>query len=180
MQSIDFKSLAKQFEKKLSPIKVFLCDVDGVLTNGQLFYSGSEMEWNRFFHASDGFGLKLLMKSGLKVGVISGGGSQGLKNRISNLGLDYGLIGNEDKNDAYRSILNDGFKPEEILYIGDELFDIPLLKKSGFSACPPHSSLEIQECVDYVTHRAAGEACVREVIDILRIVQNIVPSYPDI
>ncbi|MBT4791882.1 MAG: HAD hydrolase family protein, partial [Halobacteriovoraceae bacterium] len=65
---------------------------------------------------------------------------------------------------------------EQALYMGDEFFDLPILKRAGFSATVPNASLEIRESVDYVTARESGNACVREVIDLLRFVQNIVPK----
>lgn len=96
-----------------------------------------------------------------------------------NLGLDYIFIGNEDKRDAWIKVKEDGYKDEEMLYMGDELFDIPLLKKAGFAATVPHAGLEVREVVDYITQRKAGEGCAREVIDLLRYVQGINPKIPD-
>ena len=93
--------------------------------------------------------------------------------------MDYSFLGNEDKRQAYQKVLDDGYSDSEILYIGDEFFDLPLLRRAGFSATVPNSSHEIQEAVDYVTHCSAGEGAVREVIDLLRYVQGIVPDIPD-
>ena len=71
-------------------------------------------------------------------------------------------------------------QPENMLYMGDELFDIPLLKKAGFSASVPSAALEVLEVVDYVTTRTSGTGCAREVIDILRYAQGIHPVLPEI
>ncbi|MBT4761428.1 MAG: HAD hydrolase family protein [Bdellovibrionaceae bacterium] len=171
---------AKKFEDKLKKIKVFLSDVDGILTTGLLYYAGEEMGYNRFFHTHDGYGLKILMNAGIKCGIISGGGSKGVKKRFEDLGLDYIFLANEDKREAYRAVLNDGYKPEEIIYIGDEFFDLPILKDVGFSATVPSASFEIQEQVDYVTQRDSGTGCVREVIDMLRYVQKITPKIAEL
>lgn len=171
-----FRQKAKEFKAKLDQIKICLFDVDGILTDGKVRYDGQEMGFNRSTHTSDGYGLKVLMRAGYKVGVISGGDSLGVQKRFKeNLGLDLTFFGNEDKREAYLAVLEMGYKDEEILYMGDEFFDLPLLMRSGFSATVPSASLEVQEHVDYVTDRASGEGAAREVIDILRYSQNITP-----
>ena len=71
-----------------------------------------------------------------------------------------------------------GYKDEEVLYMGDELFDIPLLKRAGFSATVPNAGHEVHESVDYITQRHSGMACAREVIDILRYAKGIEPKIP--
>lgn len=176
----DLKEVAKYFEKKLLKIKCCAFDIDGILTTGHIRFDGEEMGFNRSFHTSDGYGLKVLKAAGLYVGVISGGDSLGIKKRFSeNLKLDFTYFGDEDKRHAYLKLLDNGFKDEEILYMGDEFFDLPLLKRAGFSATVPSSSEEIREAVDYITYRDSGQGCAREVIDILRYAQGIVPHVDD-
>ena len=153
---------AEQFKNKLQLIKIALFDVDGILTDGRVYYQGEEMGFNRFFHIHDGYGLKLLQSAGIKVGVITGGNSLGVIKRFENLQLDYIYLGNEDKRSAYLDILKkENARDENILYMGDEFFDIPLLKRAGFSATNKQAHFEVQESVDYVTQRAAGMGCVR-------------------
>ena len=173
----DFREVAKKFKSRLEKIKLFITDVDGVLTNGNIYWSGEEVGFNRFFHVQDGYGLKMLKEAGIRVAVLSGGGSLGLKKRIENLGIEHYKIGNEDKRKGYLELINEiGVTDEEVLYIGDEFFDLPILKKCGFSVTVPHASYEIQECVDYITSREGGAGCVREVVDILRYAQDWRPS----
>ncbi|MCK5074544.1 MAG: HAD hydrolase family protein [Bacteriovoracaceae bacterium] len=172
----DFREISRKFQDKLKKIKVFLADVDGILTDGRIFWAGPEVGFNRAFHALDGYGMKMLQRAGLKVGIISGGDSKSVKVRSDYLKLDYVFIGNEDKREALLTVMKDGFKPEEVCFMGDEFFDLPVLKKAGFSATVPKASPEIREAVDYVTQREGGDACVREVIDILRFAQGIVPD----
>ncbi len=93
----DLRAEAKKFEAKLKNIKVFLCDVDGILTNGYIYYAGNEIGFNRYFHALDGYGLKTLNRAGIKVGIVTGGDSVGVKKRAHDLKLDYSFVGNEDK-----------------------------------------------------------------------------------
>lgn len=177
---IDYEQLAQKFAAKIKPLKVFLFDVDGILTTGHIFFQGGEVGYNRCFHTHDGYGLKILMRAGFKVGVISGGDSVGVMERFqNNLKLDYVFLGNEDKREAYKKILAEGYQDHEILYMGDEFFDLPLLKRAGFSATVPNASREVQEEVDYVTTITSGNGCVREVIDLVRQVKGIVPEVPD-
>jgi 3-deoxy-D-manno-octulosonate 8-phosphate phosphatase (KDO 8-P phosphatase) len=166
---------AEKLSSKLKNIKLCLLDVDGVLTNGDIYYSGEEMGFNRSTNALDGHGIKLLMRAGIKVGIITGGDSLSVVKRFQeNLKCDYCYMGNEDKLDAYEDVKAiEGVSDSEILYMGDELFDLPLLKRAGFAATVPNAAYEIFENVDYITKREGGTGAVREVIDILRFVQGI-------
>lgn len=177
MRGLNLPEIAKQYEDKLKNIKMCLFDVDGILTNAQVYWDGEECGFNRAFHIQDGYGMKTLMRAGLKVGIITGGDSLGVEKRFTYLGLDYVYMGNEDKRGSFEKILADSkLDKSEVLYMGDEFFDLPILKQVGFSATVPSASYEVRESVDYITHREAGMACAREVIDMLRHVQNIIPE----
>lgn len=168
------KVSAEIFGEKLRKIKVCIFDIDGILTDGKISWDGEDVGFNRTTHALDGHGLKMLMAAGLKVGVISGGDSIGVRKRfVDNLKLSFAYFGNEDKRESYKKVLAMGYDDSEILYMADEFIDLPILRRAGFSATVPNASLEIQEAVDYITHREAGDACAREVIDMLRYAQNI-------
>ena len=178
--NLNLKEISQKYSNKLVNIRVALFDVDGILTNGLISWDGDQVGYNRTTHAQDGFGLKMLMEAGIKVGIISGGNSLGVKKRFEeNLGLDFIFLGNEDKREAYLEVLKMGYIDSEILFMGDELFDIPLLKRAGFSATVPNSSIEVREVVDYITSRPSGKACAREVIDILRYAKGIIPKILD-
>jgi len=177
---MNLRETAKKFEEKLKKIKVVAFDLDGILTDGHLWWAGEEVGWNRKFYIYDGYGMKLLMKAGLKVGVITGGDSISVKKRVDLLKLDFLFQGSEDKRKAFLDLQTKyNVRADEILYMGDELFDIPLLKKAGFSATVPNTGAEVKEVVDYVTAKESGKGCVREVIDILRYAQNIEPMVED-
>ncbi|MFP5491034.1 MAG: KdsC family phosphatase [Bacteriovoracia bacterium] len=172
----DLKTEAKKIVSKLKKIKVACFDVDGILTDAKVYYDGAEMGFNRTFCVYDGYGMKLLMSAGIKVGIITGGNSLGVQKRVEQLGLDFSYAGNEDKREAFKDLIKRyNVKPDEILYMGDELFDIPLLKAAGFSATVPSAGLEVREIVDYITERTSGDGCAREVIDLLRYAQDIHP-----
>lgn len=178
---MDLRKEALKHTDKLKKIKVACFDVDGVLTDARVRYEGEEVGFNRDFNIYDGYGMKLLMAAGIKVGVITGGNSVSVKKRVEQLELDFAYTGNEDKREAFIDLLKRyNVKPENVLYMGDELFDMPLLKKAGFAATVPSAGIEVIEIVDYVTSRTSGNACAREVIDLLRYAQNIVPVIPEI
>jgi 3-deoxy-D-manno-octulosonate 8-phosphate phosphatase (KDO 8-P phosphatase) len=177
---MSLRETAKKFESKLRKIKVAVFDLDGILTDSHVWWESEEVGFNRTFCIYDGYGMKLLMKAGLKVGVITGGNSVSVIKRTEQLGLDFCYAGNEDKREAFLDIMKRyNVSAEEILYMGDELFDLPLLKKAGFSATVPNTTEEVLEAVDYVTKRESGKGCAREVIDLVRYVQNIGPDHGD-
>jgi 3-deoxy-D-manno-octulosonate 8-phosphate phosphatase (KDO 8-P phosphatase) len=171
------RETAKKFEEKLKKIKVAVFDLDGILTNAHVWWASEEVGFNRTFNIYDGYGMKVLMAAGLKVGVITGGNSVSVFKRTDQLGISFCYAGNEDKREAFLDIMKKyEVTADEILYMGDELFDIPLLRKAGFSATVPNTSDEVKEVVDYVTIRKSGEGCAREVIDLVRYAQGIVPK----
>ena len=174
------KLIAKKFESKLKKIKVVIFDLDGILTDAHVWWASEEVGFNRTFNIYDGYGMKVLMKAGIRVGVITGGNSVSVQKRVEQLGLNFCYAGNEDKRAAFVDVLKKyNVEADEVLYMGDELFDIPLLKKSGFSATVPNTCEEVLEIVDYVTKRESGKGCAREVIDLVRYAQNIHPENED-
>ncbi len=174
---MNLREIAKKHETKLKKIKVLAFDLDGILTNAHVWWASEEVGFNRTFNIYDGYGLKLLMKAGLKVGVITGGNSVSVQKRTEQLGVNFCYAGNEDKRSAFLDLLKKyNVEADEVLYMGDELFDIPLLKKAGFSATVPNTCDEVLECVDYVTKRRSGDGCAREVIDLVRYAQGIEPE----
>lgn len=170
---------AKKYLPKLKKIKCLAFDVDGVLTDGTVSWDGEEVGWNRRTHTADGYMLRFLMQAGFTVGVITGGNSLSVHKRFGeNLGLHFVHAGSDDKRSAFEKVMELGFKEDEILYMGDEFIDLPLLLKAGFSASVPDASIEIRESVDYVTERMGGAGAAREVMDLLRHAHDIAPQVP--
>ncbi len=170
---------SKKYSEKLKQIKCLAFDIDGILTNGQVWWDGEELGWNRATNTADGFMMRYLMTAGFTVGVITGGHSLSVFKRFEeNLGLNFIHAGNDDKREGFEKVLALGFKPHEVLYMGDEFIDMPLLKRAGFSATVPEASIEIRESVDYVTERAGGTGAAREVMDLLRHAHGLVPIVP--
>lgn len=177
---MNLKETAKKFEAKLKKIKVVALDLDGILTDSHVWWASEEVGFNRTFCIYDGYGMKVLMKAGIKVGVITGGNSVSVTKRTEQLGLDFCYAGNEDKRAGFLNLLEKyNVSADEVLYMGDELFDIPILKKAGFSATVPNTTDEVKDIVDYVTVRESGKGCAREVLDLVRYAQNIHPIHED-
>ncbi|MEC7275124.1 MAG: HAD hydrolase family protein [Bdellovibrionota bacterium] len=171
------RECAKRFEEKLKKIKVCAFDVDGILTDGRVWWQDETIGWNRYTNIHDGYGLKVLQRAGYKVGVITGGDSFSITKRFGdNLKLDFIFKGNEDKRDAFRSLMSEGYDRSEILYMGDEHFDMPLLRAAGFSATVPEAGFEVKAVCDYVTTASGGAGAAREVIDMLRVACGILPE----
>ena len=126
-------------KKNLARIRALLLDIDGVLTDGRIFFFECT-GWTAAYSVIDGFGIKRIMQAGIEVGVISGGSFTSHRKRAEALGIKHIYLGNEDKTTAYNTIKKElGLKDEEIAYVGDELFDLPLLTQVGFAATVPHA-----------------------------------------
>jgi 3-deoxy-D-manno-octulosonate 8-phosphate phosphatase (KDO 8-P phosphatase) len=146
---------------------MLICDVDGVLTDGRLWIS-DDGKWRRFFHVKDGVGMKLLQEAGYEVGVISGGKSDDVIQRMSFLNIKHFYLEIADKTIPFLEILkNTGLKTEEIAFIGDEIFDMPILEKVGFAATVPNAVDKVKKAAHYVTKIEGGYGAVREIIDMI-------------
>jgi 3-deoxy-D-manno-octulosonate 8-phosphate phosphatase (KDO 8-P phosphatase) len=162
-----------EFEKRIKKVKLLLLDVDGILTDAKTFYiEGSG--FTRFFNMYDGYGIKLLLKSGVQVGIISGGQANDLKERIKVLGIQHFVLGSEDKLSSMKQISEKlSISNENIAYMGDEIFDLPALKAAGLSISVPNATDEVKNQVDWVTLKTGGNGAVREIIDAIRKIQNL-------
>lgn len=157
----------KSIGPRVRRIKMLLLDVDGVLTDGGLYYSADGVELKRF-HAHDGYGVARAFAHGLKIGLISGRTTPVVTARAAALGIEDVIQGTQDKVTAMRSLQEKyHITDEEFAFMGDELFDMPLLNVVGFAAAPKNARPEVQRIVQYVTRVAGGEGAVREVIDLI-------------
>ena len=140
-------------------------DVDGVLTDTRIFMD-SDGEWKRFFSIRDGVGIKELQKLGYLTAVITGSKSKDISLRMKTLGIHFFYDGYLDKQPAFlKLLLESQIKSEEIAYIGDDIYDIPILEKVGFAATVPEAVEEVKSKVDYTTSRPGGLGAVRELCD---------------
>ncbi len=148
-------------------IRYLILDVDGVMTDGGLYYSADGVELKRF-NAQDGYGIVRAREAGLGVGIISGRETPIVVARARVLGIDDVYQGAADKVAAMREIqARHNLTDDEIAYIGDDTFDLPLLAVSGLSAAPRNARPEVRRKVDYVTTAPGGDGAVREIIEFI-------------
>lgn len=163
-------------KKSLRKIKMIVCDVDGVLTDGSLWIS-DDGKWRRQFHIRDGVGIKLAMQAGFEFAIISGGKSDDLIQRMNFLGVKRVYLDASDKVPSFDRLLKEtGIKADEVAYVGDEIFDIPIFNQVGFSASVPDAVSNVRKHADYVTKTKGGFGAVREVIDLILIAQQKYPA----
>jgi 3-deoxy-D-manno-octulosonate 8-phosphate phosphatase (KDO 8-P phosphatase) len=177
MTYTSFGKTINQHDSRFKTIELLLLDVDGVLTNGNIFYN-NQQGWTRTYHIHDGFGIKLMQKFNFPIGIISGGQSDELKERIRLLGIEHYVLGSEDKLKSMTEISNKLNIPfEKICFMGDELFDLPALRACGLPITVPNAVTEVRHEVTYITERLGGFGAVREVIDIIRAARGFVNPY---
>lgn len=144
---------------------MLVLDVDGVLTDCRLWL-GPNGEWQRFFSIRDGVGIKRLIESGYKLAVITGSKAEDVRARVKSLGIQYFYEGALDKEPSFLQLQKDsGIKPSEMAYVGDDIFDIPLIQAVAFGATVPEAVDEVLEVARYVTRRPGGNGAVREICD---------------
>ncbi len=152
-------------QNQLKQIKLLLLDVDGVMTDGGIIYDANGIETKRF-NVKDGHGIKMLQRYGIEVGIITGRNSIVVNNRAKELGISLVYQGALKKIEAYQEILQiTGLSDQQIAYIGDDVIDVPVLRRVGFSAAPVDALPEVKAVVDYVTLLGGGAGAVREVCD---------------
>jgi 3-deoxy-D-manno-octulosonate 8-phosphate phosphatase (KDO 8-P phosphatase) len=164
---------AEEFQSRLKKIKLLLLDVDGILTDARTFYIEGT-GFVRVFNMYDGYGIKLLLRAGFPVGIISGGKAKDLQERIKILGIEHAVLGSEDKLQSAKIIsekLNIPF--ENIAFMGDELFDLPALRAVGLSITVPGAVQDVKNEVNWITQKQGGDGAVREIIDAIRKAQNL-------
>ncbi len=150
---------------KLKRIKLLLLDVDGVLTDGSIIYNDNGAE-TKIFNVKDGLGIRLLMEAGIKVGIVTGRSSKALYHRCKNLGISLIFDGFHEKTSVLELILEKtGLQAEEIAFVGDDLLDLPLLRRVGLSIAVADAHETIIENVDMTTSAKGGAGAVREVCE---------------
>ena len=160
----------ENFKTKLTRVKAFIFDVDGVLTDGSvtLMPDGEQV---RVMNIKDGYALQLAVKKGYKIAIISGGKSEMVRKRLLGLGITDIYLGVHTKIDVYKELIEIyNISPEEILYMGDDLPDYEVMQRIGVPTCPNDSAVEIKDISIYISDKKGGEGAVRDVIEqVLRV-----------
>jgi len=154
-------------EERLKKIKLLILDVDGVLTDGRIIFDSNGVE-SKFFNVKDGHGIKMLQRSGVELGIISGRESQVVYNRAVELGIGQVYQKALDKLVPYRQMLEaTGLTDEQVAFMGDDVIDIPILKRVGFAAAPADAVNEVLPFAQFVSKNRGGWGAVREVCDLI-------------
>ncbi len=146
---------------------MLVLDVDGVLTDCRLWMD-SNGDWKRFYSIRDGVGIKRLIESGYKLAVITGTKAEDIRQRVKNLGIQFFYEGATDKIPSFLELQKQsGIQAEEMAYLGDDIYDIPLIQAVAFGAAVPEAVEEVIEVAQYITKRPGGNGAVREVCDLI-------------
>ena len=149
------------------PIELILSDVDGVLTDGGIWYDNQGVEL-KAFHIRDGLGIKLWQRAGYKFGVLTARTSHIVKVRASELGIDIVRQGFEKKLPVAQEILRQlALKPEQLCYIGDDLTDLPVIRQAGLGVAVADAVDDVRGAASLVTKLPGGQGAVREVIELI-------------
>ena len=165
------RPIPKALAAKMTRVKLFLCDVDGVLTNAPVFI-GDGREFKEF-HVRDGLGLRLLQRGGIKVGWISNRPSTATQQRADELKVDFLYQAKGSKVDAVETILKRaGLDWDDVCYMGDDVVDLGALRRAGLAIGVPSAIDEVKDLADYVTIAEGGQGAVREVVGLILKAQN--------
>jgi 3-deoxy-D-manno-octulosonate 8-phosphate phosphatase (KDO 8-P phosphatase) len=164
--------ISKELIDKIKEIKILILDVDGVLTDGRIFIddSGNELKG---FNVRDGHGIKLVIRGGIEVIFLTGRRSRVVEHRAKDLGVEEVYQKALNKKEVLDQILKEKkVSAVTVAYIGDDIVDIPVLKKAGFSVAVADAHEDVKKIVDYITRMKGGEGAVREICEIILKVQG--------
>jgi 3-deoxy-D-manno-octulosonate 8-phosphate phosphatase (KDO 8-P phosphatase) len=154
---------------RVKEIKLLVLDVDGVLTDGGLYY-GTDGEILKKFHVHDGAGIKALLKAGIQVAVISSRHTPAVDIRMDELGVSNVLQGAQNKLDSLNSLVEHlGIKLNAVACIGDDVADIPMMRCVGLAVAVANARQQVKKCAHYSTSAKGGHGAVREICDLLLV-----------
>lgn len=153
--------------EKLKKIKLLLLDVDGVLTDGKIIIDDNGTE-SKAFNVRDGHGLKMLKRTDVQVGIITGRKSHVVEHRAKELGIEILYQGVRNKLEPYEEILNNlSLSDEQIAYVGDDIVDLPVMRRVGASFTVGDASVDVKKYADYTLSFGGGNGAVREVCELI-------------
>ena len=157
--------LNSDLERKARKVRLVLMDVDGVMTDGSILFFGDSTEL-KVFHVLDGIGIRLAQRAGLEIGVITGRRSEAVERRCRELGITELHQGDWRKLPIFEKILERrGLDAEEVCFIGDDLVDLPILRRVGLAVTVPAARSEVMEAADAVTDLPGGRGAVRDALE---------------
>ena len=160
-------------------IRLLILDVDGVMTDGGLQFDNQGQEY-KTFNSLDGHGIRMLLECGIEIAVITGRNSGIVSHRMNELGVGHVYQGYRDKLLAYEKLLQDtDFEPEQIAYVGDDLPDLPLMRRVGFAITVQNAHAFVKQHCDWVTTARGGNGAVREITDFILKAQSLLAARQD-
>jgi 3-deoxy-D-manno-octulosonate 8-phosphate phosphatase (KDO 8-P phosphatase) len=157
--------ISKNYKELLQDITTFIFDVDGVFTDSSVLIT-TRGELLRKMSVRDGYAVKVALERGYRICVISGGTNEGVRERLRALGVTDIYLGASFKEETLRDYLLDyGIEAREVLYMGDDIPDLPAMQLSGIVACPQDAVPEVKRISHYISHLAGGGGCVRDIIE---------------
>ena len=156
-----------ELKSKAEKIKLVICDVDGVLSNGKVYF-GNEKEELKSFNIKDGLGIKQLLNNEIEVAIITGRESNIVSRRTKELGISKVYQGKKNKIASYEEILKAlNLEPYQVAHVGDDLPDLPLMKRSGLGICVADAHFFVKQYADWSTQSIGGNGAVRNVSDLI-------------
>lgn len=167
-----YGAVSHQVMARAKQIRLLICDVDGVMSDG-VIYMGNSGEELKAFNVRDGYGIRCLLTSSVEVAIITGRNARLLEDRCKTLGVQHLYQGQSDKLLAFGELLDKlSLSPEQVAYIGDDLIDWPVMAKVGLSVAVADAHPVLLPRADYVTRIAGGRGAVREICDLILIAQD--------
>ena len=164
--------MSKSYKELMNDITTFIFDVDGVLTDGTIHVTQTG-EMLRHMHIRDGYAMKAAVENGYTVCIISGGSNEGVRVRLRNLGITDIHLGVPNKVETFNEFIElYNIKPEQVLYMGDDIPDFHVMQLVGLPTCPQNAVPEIKNISKYISHINGGNGCVRDVIEQVMKVQG--------
>ncbi|MFV0304927.1 MAG: KdsC family phosphatase [Moheibacter sp.] len=153
------------YKQKLKNITTFIFDVDGVLTDGSVILMPTG-EMVRTMHTKDGYAMQLAVKKGFRIAIITGGRDKMVEERLKYLGITDIYLGAHNKLEAYEDLVfSYGLTPDEIIYMGDDVPDIEVMKEVGVACCPNDAVPDVRAISEYISLVNGGKGCVRDIIE---------------
>ena len=162
-----------KLEQRIAPIRLILCDVDGVLTDGGICFDNQGIE-TKTFHVRDGMGIRLWQNAGGTFGLLTARSSHIVKVRAAELGVDLIRQGFSDKLSVARQVMSEQrLEPSQVCYVGDDLPDIQLIDHVGLGVAVADAATEVRNAADFVTRSAGGRGAVRELVELVLQTRNL-------
>lgn len=166
MHTTPYGTISTENYLRAQKIKLLICDVDGVFSDGRI-YLGNQGEELKAFHTKDGFGIKAILALGIEVAIITGRQSNIVENRMKGLGISHIFQGQDDKYSVYQSLLGTfNLSADQVAYIGDDVVDLPVIKHCGLGVAVNDAHPLVILGADLITKTSGGFGAVREICDL--------------